>query len=78
MDHFTQSTRVEEGKKEEEHANVLPLAHEEETIQLNSCSDLFPDHQDLSFAHAFQDPFTSWLQSSDHDSYLVSNHSFHL
>ena len=43
-DHFIQSAMVEEGKKVEEHANVLPLAHEEETIQLDSCSDLSADH----------------------------------
>lgn len=55
---------------------MLPLADEEETIQLDNYSDLSPDHQDLSFAHDFQDPFTSCLQSSDHDGYLVSNHSF--
>lgn len=53
-DHFTQSAMVEEGKKVKEYANVLPLAHEEETIQLDSCSDLFVDHQDLSSAHAFK------------------------
>lgn len=75
-DHFAQSRMVEEGKKVEEHANVLPLVHEEETIQLDNCSDLSVDHQGLSFAHAFQDPFTSLLQSSDHDGYLVLNHSF--
>lgn len=69
---------VEEGKMVEEHANVLPLAHEEETIQLENCSDLSVNHQDLSFAHAFQDPFTNLLQSSDHDGYLVLNHCFQL
>lgn len=62
----------------EEHANVLPLSHEEETIQLDRCSDLSADHQDPYFAHAFQDPFTRLLQSSNRDGYLVLNHSFQL
>lgn len=48
--------------KVDEHANVLPLTHEEEKIQFEKCSDLSVDHQDLSFAHDFQYPFTNLWQ----------------
>lgn len=77
-DRFTQSAMLEEGKKVEECANVLPLAHEEETIQFYCCLDFSTHYQDMSFAHYFQDPFSSLLQSSDHDGYLVFNHGLQL
>lgn len=69
---------VQEGTKVEEHANLLPLVDEEETIQIESCCHISSDHQNLSFSHAFQDPFTSFLQSLHHDGYLFLNHSFRL
>ena len=67
---------VEEGKTIEDHADVLPLAPKEETIQIDCCPDLPIDHQDLFFAHDFQDPFASLLQSLDQLGCLVLDHGF--
>ena len=73
-----QPAMVEEGKIVEDHANVFPMAHKEEKIQIDFCPDLPTDHQDMFFAHDFRDPLYNLLQSLDQLGCLVLDHGFQL